>query len=114
MRFRFPAVHAYRYTVQVLCASNADHTAVKTIEPPAGAAPGARVTVQGTEGEPATPSQIQKKKVRYGTVRSTFDTRMKVYPMSPSPSSWANNVKNEWGHFGIVFITIFLFFVFRT
>lgn len=47
---------------QVLCASSADHSVVKVIEPPPGAAVGARVTVSGAEGEPATPAQVQKKK----------------------------------------------------
>ncbi|CAN0477833.1 unnamed protein product, partial [Hapterophycus canaliculatus] len=47
---------------QVLCASSADHSVVKIIEPPPGAAVGARVTVSGAEGEPATPAQVQKKK----------------------------------------------------
>eukprot|EP00904_Undaria_pinnatifida_P008338 jgi/Undpi1/4634/HiC_scaffold_18.g07988.m1 len=47
----------------VLCASSADHSVVKIIEPPPGAAIGARVTVSGTEGEPATPAQLQKKKI---------------------------------------------------
>ncbi|CAN0442206.1 unnamed protein product, partial [Laminaria digitata] len=48
----------------VLCACSTDHSVVKIVEPPPGAAIGARVTVSGTEGEPATPAQLQKKKAR--------------------------------------------------
>ena len=51
---------------KVLCASSADHSVVKIIEPPPTAAVGARATVSGTEGEPATPAQMAKKKVRAG------------------------------------------------
>ncbi|CAN0133878.1 unnamed protein product [Ascophyllum nodosum] len=47
----------------VLCASSADHSVVKIIEPPPTAAVGARATVSGTEGEPATPAQMTKKKI---------------------------------------------------
>lgn len=48
---------------QVICASNADHTVVKTIEPPPDAPIGVRVTVEGVEGEPASSAQVRKKKV---------------------------------------------------
>lgn len=47
----------------VLCASNADHTVVKFVEPPASAPPGSRITFADRTGEPATPAQIQKKDV---------------------------------------------------
>eukprot|EP00611_Tribonema_gayanum_P016206 TRINITY_DN2824_c0_g1_i1.p2 TRINITY_DN2824_c0_g1~~TRINITY_DN2824_c0_g1_i1.p2 ORF type:complete len:114 (-),score=31.91 TRINITY_DN2824_c0_g1_i1:101-442(-) len=47
----------------VLCASNADHTVVKFVNPPEGAPAGARITFPGRAGEPATPAQIQKKKI---------------------------------------------------
>jgi aminoacyl tRNA synthase complex-interacting multifunctional protein 1 len=47
----------------VLCASNADHSVVKFVEPPAGAPAGARIGFAGKEGQPATPSQVQKKKI---------------------------------------------------
>ena len=48
----------------VLCACNADHTEVKFVEVPAGAAPGDRVSFPGRpETEPAVPNQVQKKKM---------------------------------------------------
>ncbi|CAM9342609.1 unnamed protein product [Discosporangium mesarthrocarpum] len=47
----------------VLCASNADHTEVKLVEPPPDVPVGSRVSVSGTEGEPATASQLGKKKI---------------------------------------------------
>ncbi|KAG5192932.1 hypothetical protein JKP88DRAFT_268903 [Tribonema minus] len=47
----------------VLCASNADHTVVKFVNPPEGAPAGACITFPGRAGEPATPAQIQKKKI---------------------------------------------------
>eukprot|EP00887_Chlorella_sp_A99_P006267 scaffold3.g6267.t1 len=50
----------------VLCASNADHTAVEPLAPPAGAAVGERCFFgEGGEGqaEPANPNQVQKKKM---------------------------------------------------
>eukprot|EP00752_Nemacystus_decipiens_P003614 g3331.t1 len=56
-------IAGFKSNGMVLCASTADHSVVKVIEPPPGAAVGARVTVSGTEGEPATPAQVQKKKV---------------------------------------------------
>ena len=47
----------------VLCASNADHTAVQLVDPPVTSMPGDRVTFKGFEGEPATPAQVAKKKI---------------------------------------------------
>ncbi len=49
----------------VLCASNAEHTEVKLVEPPATAKPGDRVVFPGfpTEGMPMQPNPLQKKKV---------------------------------------------------
>ena len=48
----------------VLCASNDDHTVVKFVEVPASANPGDRVIFPGFEkGEPATPNQVDKKKI---------------------------------------------------
>ncbi|CAM9177524.1 unnamed protein product, partial [Ectocarpus sp. 8 AP-2014] len=56
-------IGGFKSNGMVLCASSEDHSVVKIVEPPPGAAIGARVTVSGTEGEPATPAQVQKKKV---------------------------------------------------
>jgi methionine--tRNA ligase beta chain len=52
----------------VLCASNADHTDVRLVNPPVDAKIGERVTVpdfdfEGTEGEPYAENKIGKKKV---------------------------------------------------
>lgn len=48
----------------VLCASNADHTAVECMEPPEDAEIGQRVTFEGyTEGEPEPENKIGKKKI---------------------------------------------------
>eukprot|EP00339_Tiarina_fusa_P013680 CAMPEP_0116996696 /NCGR_PEP_ID=MMETSP0472-20121206/410_1 /TAXON_ID=693140 ORGANISM="Tiarina fusus, Strain LIS" /NCGR_SAMPLE_ID=MMETSP0472 /ASSEMBLY_ACC=CAM_ASM_000603 /LENGTH=428 /DNA_ID=CAMNT_0004695391 /DNA_START=9 /DNA_END=1296 /DNA_ORIENTATION=+ len=48
----------------VLCASNADHTAVETMEPPADAKIGERVTFEGIgDGDPEPENKIAKKKV---------------------------------------------------
>jgi len=48
----------------VLCASNADHTAVECMEPPADAAIGQRILFEGfTEGEPEPENKIAKKKI---------------------------------------------------
>ncbi|CAM9423951.1 unnamed protein product [Ectocarpus sp. 4 AP-2014] len=55
-------IGGFKSNGMVLCASSEDHSVVKIVEPPPGAAIGARVTVSGTEGEPATPAQVQKKK----------------------------------------------------
>jgi len=46
----------------VMCASNSDGT-VKFVEPPADAAIGERVMVEGYDGEPATENQVIKKKM---------------------------------------------------
>ena len=55
----------------LLCASNADHTAVEPLDPPAGAAPGARVVLASVADAdavpaPATANQVAKKKVWEG------------------------------------------------
>jgi len=48
----------------VLCASNADHTAVECMQPPEDAPLGQRVTFEGyTEGDPETENKIAKKKI---------------------------------------------------
>jgi methionine--tRNA ligase beta chain len=47
----------------VLCASNADHTAVQIMEPPADAKIGERVTFEGFDGEPEAENKIAKKKI---------------------------------------------------
>lgn len=47
----------------VLCAANADHTAVALIEPPASSKAGDRVTFDGYSGEPAPAAQVAKKKI---------------------------------------------------
>lgn len=48
----------------VLCASNADHTAVECMEPPDDAAIGERIIFEGyTEGEPEPENKIAKKKI---------------------------------------------------
>jgi hypothetical protein len=47
----------------VLCGSNADHTVVELVDPPAGAKLGERVTFEGHDGNFCTPPQLDKKKV---------------------------------------------------
>jgi hypothetical protein len=47
----------------VLCASNADHSDVKLLVPPASAKVGDRVQFPGFSGEPAAPNQVAKKKI---------------------------------------------------
>ena len=47
----------------VLCAINADHSAVELVDPPAGAKVGERVTFEGCDGDAASPAQLQKKKL---------------------------------------------------
>jgi aminoacyl tRNA synthase complex-interacting multifunctional protein 1 len=47
----------------VLCASNADHTAVECMEPPEDAPIGTRIMFAGYEGEPEPENKIAKKKV---------------------------------------------------
>lgn len=47
----------------VLCASNADHTAVEFAIPPEGAKIGERVTFEGFDGEPEAQNKVSKKKI---------------------------------------------------
>lgn len=47
----------------VLCAVSKDHSAIKLVEPPAGAAAGDRITFPGFTGEPASASAVAKKKI---------------------------------------------------
>jgi aminoacyl tRNA synthase complex-interacting multifunctional protein 1 len=47
----------------VLCASNADHTAVETVSPHADSVLGERIVFQGIDGEPEPENKIAKKKV---------------------------------------------------
>jgi tRNA-binding EMAP/Myf-like protein len=53
----------FRSQGMVLCAANAAHDVVKFVAPPAGAPVGALVTFEGLPAAPASPSQVQKKKV---------------------------------------------------
>ncbi|KAJ3386023.1 hypothetical protein HDU84_001852 [Entophlyctis sp. JEL0112] len=57
----------------VLCASNADHTKVEFLLPPAGSAPGDRVFFEGHEGVPE--EQLNPKKKVWETVQPDFATR---------------------------------------
>eukprot|EP00979_Chaetoceros_neogracilis_P013884 scaffold4141_cov199-Chaetoceros_neogracile.AAC.2 len=47
----------------VLCASNADHTAVEFVIPPEGVKVGERVTFDGFAGEPESENKVAKKKI---------------------------------------------------
>ncbi len=47
----------------VLCTANADHSAVKLLEPPMDAQVGERVSFPGYAGEPAQANQMAKKKI---------------------------------------------------
>ncbi|VEU38260.1 unnamed protein product [Pseudo-nitzschia multistriata] len=47
----------------VLCASNADHTAVECMEPPEDAPIGTRIMFEGYDGEPEPENKIAKKKI---------------------------------------------------
>mmetsp|Transcript_17350 Transcript_17350/g.25854 ORF Transcript_17350/g.25854 Transcript_17350/m.25854 type:complete len:480 (+) Transcript_17350:1-1440(+) len=47
----------------VLCASNADHTAVEFAVPPEGAKIGERITFEGFDGEPEAQNKVAKKKI---------------------------------------------------
>jgi tRNA-binding EMAP/Myf-like protein len=53
----------------LLCASNADHTAVEPLDPPPGSVPGDRLGFEtdgarpGEAPAPATPNQVAKKKI---------------------------------------------------
>jgi len=55
--------HAVLHVVQVLCASNADHTAVELLQVPEGTPVGERVMFEGFPGEPAAPGPMTKKRV---------------------------------------------------
>jgi glutamyl-tRNA synthetase len=57
----------------VLCASNADHTKVEFLLPPAGSKPGDRVYFPGHEGTPD--EQLNPKKKIFETVQPDFKTR---------------------------------------
>lgn len=57
------AIAGFTSNGMVLCASNAEHTVVKLLEPPASAAPGERVEFAGFSSEAATPAQMAKKKI---------------------------------------------------
>ena len=50
----------------VLCASNSEHTVIKLLEPPSNAKAGDRVVFTGFTGEPASSSQMTKKKILEG------------------------------------------------
>lgn len=52
----------------VLCASNAEHTVIKLLEPPSNAKAGDRVVFTGFTGEPASSSQMTKKKILEGLI----------------------------------------------
>jgi glutamyl-tRNA synthetase len=56
----------------VLCASNADHTVVEFLQPPAGSQPGERVTFAGHPGEPE--ALLNPKKKVWETVQPDFTT----------------------------------------
>jgi hypothetical protein len=47
----------------VLCAVSKDHSAIKLVEPPSTATIGERITFPGFPGEPASASQLAKKKI---------------------------------------------------
>jgi aminoacyl tRNA synthase complex-interacting multifunctional protein 1 len=47
----------------VLCAVSKDHSAIKIVEPPAESVPGERIKFPGFDGEPASASQVAKKKI---------------------------------------------------
>ena len=47
----------------VMCASNDDHTAVETMEPPVGAKIGERIMFEGFDGEPEAEAKVGKKKI---------------------------------------------------
>ncbi len=51
---------------KVLCACGDGHSVVRLLAPPADSAIGARVTFPGFPGEPASSSQVAKKKVLEG------------------------------------------------
>jgi hypothetical protein len=47
----------------VMCASNADHTQVECMEPPANAKIGERVEFEGISGNPEPENKVAKKKI---------------------------------------------------
>jgi methionine--tRNA ligase beta chain len=57
----------------VMCASNADHTAVETMEPPEGAKIGERIMFEGYDGEPEAEAKVGKKKI-FETVAPDLQT----------------------------------------
>ena len=58
----------------LLCASNDAHDVVEPLVPPEGAEPGARIVVgEGEADEPASPNQVQKKKI-WEEVQPSFKT----------------------------------------
>ncbi|KAI8843356.1 tRNA synthetases class I, catalytic domain-containing protein [Chytriomyces cf. hyalinus JEL632] len=67
------AMRGIKSHAMVLCASNADHTKVEFLIPPAGSKPGDRVFFEGHEGEPE--EQLNPKKKVWETVQPDFKTR---------------------------------------
>jgi glutamyl-tRNA synthetase len=57
----------------VMCASNADHTKVELLIPPADSTPGEKVYFEGNEGEPE--AQLNPKKKVFETVQPDMVTR---------------------------------------
>lgn len=57
------SIAGFKSQGMVLCACNADKSAVKLLEPPAAANIGDRVVFGAFSGEPATPAQVAKKKI---------------------------------------------------
>lgn len=57
------SIAGFKSQGMVLCACNADKSAVKLLEPPAAANTGDRVVFGAFSGEPATPAQVAKKKI---------------------------------------------------
>ncbi|KAI9337989.1 tRNA synthetases class I, catalytic domain-containing protein [Obelidium mucronatum] len=67
------AMRGVKSHAMVLCASNADHTKVEFLIPPAGSVPGDRVYFEGHEGTPE--EQLNPKKKVWETVQPEFKTR---------------------------------------
>ncbi|KAJ3417380.1 hypothetical protein HDV05_004845 [Chytridiales sp. JEL 0842] len=67
------AMRGIKSHAMVLCASNADHTKVEFLLPPAGSKPGDRVFFPGHEGTPE--EQLNPKKKVWETVQPDFVTR---------------------------------------
>jgi len=57
----------------VMCASNSDHTAVETMEPPTDAKIGERIMFEGYDGEPEAETKVGKKKI-FETVAPDLQT----------------------------------------